>query len=315
MNGSNLISIITPCLNRIGFIEEAVKSVLNQDYPNVEHIIIDGGSTDGTLEILKQFSHLHVVSEPDEGIYDALNKGINLSNGDIIGLLNTDDFYPPDILPKINDAFELDPDIMAVVGSAVVLRKDDPGTWTEVRRIPSIPRGELLNRVTKGPWAPNAWFFRRRVFQEIGYFNHHYQISADADFFIRFALADLPYQPIDQDFYYYQQHPGSLTFKQDFTPEGQSWIENREIAENYLSTTKIFVKDRKIIRSWHSNLTARQFLTALRRQDITSAAIYFAMGIRTNAYWPLFLISRVANSIQYRCRMNNQDRRVSPNDK
>ncbi len=74
MSDQPLISIITPCLNRAEFIAEAVESVLSQDYPNVEHIIMDGGSTDGTLEVLKRYPHLRVVSEPDEGMYTAINK-------------------------------------------------------------------------------------------------------------------------------------------------------------------------------------------------------------------------------------------------
>ena len=310
-----LISIITPCLNRADYISDAVESVVIQNYENIEHIIIDGGSTDETLDILEQYSHLHVISEKDQGLYDAINKGILLSKGEIVGLLNSDDCYPSDIFREIKETFDHDSKILGVVGSAVIRRKDTVGNWIDVKTIPSIPKSELLNRVTQGTPVTNAWFFRRHVFEQIGYFDHNYQVSADADFFIRFAIANLPYSSIDQVNYYYRQHPGSLTFKQDFTPEGQSWIENREIAEVYLSKPDIPQPELLLIRSWHSNITARQFLNALRRLDIKSAVIYFAMGIRTNAYWPLFLISRVANSIQYRSRMNNQDRRVSPNDK
>ena len=83
-------SIITPCLNARSFIAEAIESVLAQQIPDVEHIIMDGGSTDGTLEILKKYPHLVVVSGPDHGMYDAINQGIGISNGEWIGLLNAD---------------------------------------------------------------------------------------------------------------------------------------------------------------------------------------------------------------------------------
>ena len=95
-----IITIITPSLNRAKFIEEAIKSVLNQDYPPVEHIIMDGGSTDGTLDILNSYSHLTVISQPDHGMYDAINKGIRMAKGNIIGIRNSDDYYEPNFFPN-----------------------------------------------------------------------------------------------------------------------------------------------------------------------------------------------------------------------
>ena len=87
------ISIVTPSYNSAKFIEDCIQSVLKQNYPNFEHIVIDGGSTDGTVEILKQYPHLKWISEPDEGQSDALNKGFKMAEGDILGWLNADDVY------------------------------------------------------------------------------------------------------------------------------------------------------------------------------------------------------------------------------
>jgi glycosyltransferase involved in cell wall biosynthesis len=99
------ISIITPSFNSVNYIERAIKSVLSQDYDNWEHIIVDGGSMDGTLEILKKYPHLVWVSEPDRGQSDAMNKGFQMSTGEIIGYLNADDWYKEDALQYVNDFF------------------------------------------------------------------------------------------------------------------------------------------------------------------------------------------------------------------
>ena len=86
-------SIITACLNRREFIGAAIESVLAQNYPEFEHWIIDGGSSDGTLEVLNRYPHLNVLSEPDRGVYDAWNKGIDRASGDVVSILNSDDVY------------------------------------------------------------------------------------------------------------------------------------------------------------------------------------------------------------------------------
>ena len=101
------ITIITACLNAARTVEATIRSVLDQNYPNLEYIIIDGVSTDGTLEIVDKYEDkiTKIVSEPDKGIYDAFNKGISLATGDLIGILNADDFYAPWTMTTIQKAF------------------------------------------------------------------------------------------------------------------------------------------------------------------------------------------------------------------
>ena len=168
-----LVSVITPSYNRAHFIKDAIESALRQDYHPFEHIIIDGGSTDGTLSILKEYPYLHVVSEPDQGMYDAINKGINLAKGEIIGLLNTDDLYDDGAFNEVAEVFESHPHIGAVVGGVSVFT-DDEGCRRTIRLISWIEPNELWERLTIGPPVANAWFFRSSVFDSMGTYNQAY---------------------------------------------------------------------------------------------------------------------------------------------
>src|SRR5574342_661003 len=120
------LSIITPCLNRVNKVECSIQSVLKQGYPNVEHIMIDGGSIDGTLDILARYSHLKVLSGRDNGMYDALNKGLNIASGEIIGFLNTDDLYADHVFQPVMEYFR-DENLDAVSGKAQIFEEEKDG--------------------------------------------------------------------------------------------------------------------------------------------------------------------------------------------
>jgi len=145
------ISIITVSKNAGLTIESCIRSVLDQDYPNIEYIIIDGGSTDGTVDIIKRYEgDISIwISEKDEGIYDAMNKGINMASGDIVGFLNSDDLYAgPDILELVAEAFHNN-DTDSCYGDLVYVLKDD--TDKVVRNWKSC---ELDHELFKNGWHP-----------------------------------------------------------------------------------------------------------------------------------------------------------------
>src|SRR6188472_1896098 len=113
------ISVVTPTFNSINTLLETIESVSSQKYPNLEHIVIDGGSTDGTVDLLKKFPDLRWYSEKDEGHYDAMNKGIRIATGEIVNILNADDCYRPGVLDKVGRAFAENSDWDGLFGDIV----------------------------------------------------------------------------------------------------------------------------------------------------------------------------------------------------
>jgi glycosyltransferase involved in cell wall biosynthesis len=169
------ISIITPSYNYGRYIEEAILSVLNQNYDNFEHIIIDGGSTDNTIEILKKYPHLVWISEKDEGQSDAINKGFKKATGDIIGWLNSDDFYLPDTFSRVAEAFSGN-GVDAVYGNFRIVNAD-----SEILRemITQNPRKWMSLFYSHVP--SETLFFKRSIRDKIR-IDKNFQISMDMEF-------------------------------------------------------------------------------------------------------------------------------------
>lgn len=177
-------SIITVCYNSAKTIEDTIKSVANQKNVSVEHILIDGASTDGTIEIIKQHASVtKFVSEPDNGIYDAMNKGIVIAKGDVIGTLNADDFYMHDhVLWEVEKVF-LDPTVDACYGDLIYVRQDN--TEQVVRFWKSRDHEPGL---FESGWMPAhpTFFVRKSVYERLGSFNLNYKIAADFELLFRF---------------------------------------------------------------------------------------------------------------------------------
>lgn len=184
------ISVITATHNCASVVADCLASVTNQSYAEVEHLVIDGGSTDGTFDILlshrEEFSVL--VSEPDRGIYDALNKGIALSTGEVVGFLHADDTYAhTDVLARIAALFA-DPSVSAVYGDLQYVSQDDPE-----RVVRNWVSGHVSKRSLALGWMPPhpTLYVRREWYTRIGGFDLRYRIAADYDSVLRmFSQAD-----------------------------------------------------------------------------------------------------------------------------
>ncbi len=179
------VSIITVVYNNERTIETAINSVLSQSYPNIEYVVVDGKSTDRTNEIIKKYSSKigQYVSEKDHGIYDAMNKGVKMATGDIIGILNSDDIYNDDkVIADVVAKFEEDGSIDMVYGDLVYVNPDD--TNNIVRKWKSKPYSESFFETGNVPPHPTL-FLKRGVYDECGLFNVNYKLAADYDFMLR----------------------------------------------------------------------------------------------------------------------------------
>jgi glycosyltransferase involved in cell wall biosynthesis len=289
-----LISIVTPCFNRAEFVLDAIESVSQQDYPCVEHIIIDGGSRDGTLEILARYPNLRVVSERDQGIYDALNKGLSLARGEVIGFLNTDDLYEPGIFRLIAEEFKRYPYVDAVVGEATIFRDDLEGHRLPVAKFPSVQQNALLNRATEGAPIFNAWFFRKRLFDKLGVFDTSYLYVADREFLIRMAFQPARFASVDRQVYNYRMHPGSITLSGKPSGEDRWMFESCALAKRYLDLDSLNPNARKCFQVWHSQMTTEQILTAWAKKAPLRMIRYAFAGLRYSPLgWPKIFTDQV----------------------
>lgn len=183
------ISVVTAVYNRKQTVGQALDSVLSQSHPSIESIVIDGASTDGTLAALEPYRpRLGVfVSERDQGIYDALNKGIRLASGDVVGFLHADDvFENSEVLAKVAAEFQ-DPAIDAVYGDLVYIRHDDISQVIRYWKSGSYDKAALAC----GWMPPHPTFYvRRSVYERLGGFDTRYRIAADYDTILRFLAVN-----------------------------------------------------------------------------------------------------------------------------
>jgi len=181
------ISIITICYNSAKTIERTIQSVISQNYSDYEYLIIDGGSHDGTIDIINKYKEKisQFISEPDKGISDAFNKGLGLANGEIIGILNSDDWYEPKTLKIVSSELIKNKDFDYLVGAQRYwdkngknyIVKPDKNYYRKIKHM--MPR---LNH-------PSS-FFRKSVYESIGLFNVNYRYAMDYDLFFRAFLAN-----------------------------------------------------------------------------------------------------------------------------
>jgi glycosyltransferase len=183
-----LVSIITVCYNRENTISKTIDSVLKQSYPNIEYIVIDGGSSDRTKEIISSYGSKisKFISEPDNGMYEAINKGLKLATGNIIGLMHSDDeFYANDVVEKIVSLFKNNPHSQGVYGNGVYVSNDE-----HEKLIRNRICGDFSMEKVKSGWLPlhPTVYLRSDIKKRFGYYDIDYKIASDTELLLRYLL-------------------------------------------------------------------------------------------------------------------------------
>jgi glycosyltransferase involved in cell wall biosynthesis len=207
------ITIITPTFNQAIFIERTILSVLNQNYPNLEYLIFDAGSSDGTLDILRKYSgSIKWVSEPDHGQTDAINKGLRVCTGEVIAFLNSDDEFAQGALLKVGMFFSKHPQVAWLTGKCQVINQQGD----EVLRLVSLYKNVLLQtrnshllKIVNFISQP-ATFWRRDVLDEIGYFDETLEYVMDYDYWLRIT-SRYPITFLDELLAKFRTYPASKT--------------------------------------------------------------------------------------------------------
>ncbi|HUG30651.1 MAG TPA: glycosyltransferase family 2 protein [Candidatus Limnocylindria bacterium] len=207
-----LVSIVTPTLDQGRFLEATLRSVRAQSYPRVEHIVIDGGSTDDSLDILRREGErgtIRWISEPDDGMYDAVNKGLALAEGEILAYIASDDAYLPWAIESVMRVFESRPMVDVVFGDGTKIEEE-----TGIQRLRLFPPFDRVSLASYESLMQPAVFWRRRLFDRIGEFDTRMRYVADLDYWLRAGAAAARFAHLNEVIAIERIHAGRLSSAQ-----------------------------------------------------------------------------------------------------
>jgi glycosyltransferase involved in cell wall biosynthesis len=279
-NDSITVSIITPSYNQAGYLEQTIQSVLNQTYRNFEYIIIDGGSGDDSVDIIKKFRDriAYWISEPDKGQADAINKGFRRAKGDLLCWVNSDDILYPDFLSRRVKEFRDNPDVDMIYGDI------DRGTDLSVRRIRRGRKTDIKKMLKKAecPIPQQSAMWRREVLEKIGYLDPQWHVLLDREYFIRTAAkCSIKYIPGTVAFFRNQERSKSIMDKLKWAQELPRYYEMifndniYQLPSGLLSgrnkcLSKIYMRCARIFERTGKQQQAREFYLKSKKASVSN---------------------------------------------
>ncbi len=244
-----MISIITPVHNGERFIESCIKTVIEQNCIDVEHIIIDGCSADRTVEIMEKYaerySHIRWISEKDKGQSDAMNKGIAMARGEVLGFLNVDDYYEPNVLNRVREYFKSLPNPSLLVGNCNIW--DNDGKLWFISRPSKISFANLLSgKFMKAlPMNSSAYFYHESLHRRIGMYKIDEHFAMDVDFILK-AVQSAHIHYVDEIFGNYRYLIGTKTFLNDKSGNTPKIV--RSIVYGYLQELPLLQRSKMMLQ-------------------------------------------------------------------
>lgn len=236
------LCILTPVFNGAAWLQPCVENVASQWVPGITHWVVDGGSKDGSKELLEvlaqRYSHLRFISEPDKGQSDAMNKSIGLAGDKWIGFLNVDDFYEPGVLPRIMDRIQSIETDCLLMGNLKVVNAD--GDLLRLNRPADMTYAAMLADMCEWPFNPSAYFYPAGVHKTIGSFPTNEHFAMDYDFIFRILLHQIPVQYVDEIWGNFRLLPEAKTGKDQ--AENTSYLRAAAVREAYFQKAPLAVK-------------------------------------------------------------------------
>lgn len=244
------VSIVTPSFNQAEFIEETILSVQRQNYPNLEHIIVDGGSTDGTLSILKKYGDkIKWISENDRGQANAINKGFKMAEGEIIGWLNSDDPYLEGAVSSVVNVFVNHPKVQVLYGDYVFL----DGSGRRIYEMRLIKYDLYILLFDRCYIAQPTVFYKKEIFNKVGFLDETLQYAMDWEFFLRLGFSGYHFYHIPRLLAGNRLHKGSKTMS-GWNGCKKLFDEEKNVRLRYMETCgyrNISELNLKVIRKYH----------------------------------------------------------------
>jgi glycosyltransferase involved in cell wall biosynthesis len=281
------ITLITPSLNRAGLVGMAIDSAWSQGYPRLHQIIVDGGSTDGSREVIARYPQVEFVPQRSIGSHQAMNEGLAVTSTEIVAFLNTDDLLLPGVLALAGRRFRDDPALAALRFRAALFERAAADAIEATAEIVEPPPDLVIDELLYGTPGFNAWFFRRSTARQLGGFDTAFDVGADRDFLLRLHLSGARIATLPIFGYGYRRHRASRTLDHGARLRLQILSDHVAIARKALRYGKLGPADRRALLDWHGYETARLAAQRLKGGNVVGALSLACRGLKADPAWCL----------------------------